>query len=58
MLLWVEPCSPTAVETKLIVKVVEFLLDLLWTGTVLPHTEVQQHVDLKTPERITSHMLS
>lgn len=37
----------TAVELELVVEIVELLLDVCRTRTVLAHTEGQQHVDLK-----------
>lgn len=42
------PVLLTAVEAQLIVEVIELLLNLLWARAVLPHTEGQQHVDLKS----------
>lgn len=37
----------TTVELQLIMKIIEFLLDVCRARAVLSHTEVQQHVDLK-----------
>lgn len=34
-------------ELQLIMKIIEFLLDVCRAWAVLSHTEVQQHVDLK-----------
>lgn len=41
----------TTVELQLIVKIIQFLLDVCWTRTVLAHAEGQQHVDLKYGNR-------
>lgn len=42
----------TTVELQLVVKVIQFLLDVSWTRTVLAHTEGQQHVDLRRKHNV------
>ena len=47
--LWVR--LRTTMQPQLVVELVELVLDVLGTGTVLARTEVQQHVDLQTQRR-------
>ena len=42
----------TTVELQLVVKIIQFLLDVCWTRTVLAHTEGQQHVDLRQKHKL------